>query len=334
MRLDVFNHILPQAYFERLRDIVPDKRMLELWPKLPALHDLDAHFRLMDGFDDYQQVLSLANPPLEFLGGPDETPALARLANDGLADLCRRYPDRFPAFTASMPMNNPDAAVEEAERAITELDARGIQIFTNVLGKPISDPEYFPLFETLARHDLPVWVHPIRGPNFPDYRAEDVSEAEIWFTFGWPYESSAAMARLVFSGLFDKLPDIKIITHHMGAMIPYFEAKIQIGFEQIFAGADKPNPVAERAGLEKAPIEYFKMFYADTALNGAAAATECGLSFFGVDRCLFATDAPFDPEGGAMLIRETIKVLDGLDVADDARAKLYGGNTRRLLKLD
>lgn len=334
MRLDVFNHVMPKGYFDKLVEIVPDKRMLEFWPKLPALFDLDAHLRLVDGFEDYQQVLSLANPPLEMLGSPEETPALARLANDGLAALCRDHPDHFPAFTASLPMNNPDVAVAEAERAITELDARGVQVFTNVQGTPISAPEFFPIFETLARHDLPVWMHPMRGPNFPDYSAEDRSEQEIWFTFGWPYETSAAMTRLVYSGIFDKLPAIKIITHHMGAMIPYFEAKIGIGFEQIFAGPDARNPLAERAGLKRDPIDYFRMFYADTALNGAEAATRCGLEFFGVDRSLFATDAPFDPEGGTQLIRETIKVLDGLDVSEADRAKLYAGNTRKLLKLD
>lgn len=334
MRLDVFNHIYPPRYFERLKDVIPDKRFLDLWPKLPALHDLDAHLRLMDGFDDYRQVLSLANPPLEMLGGPEDSPELARLANDGMADLCRRHPDRFPAFTASLPMNNPDAAVREAERAIAELDARGVQIFTNVLGKPLSDPDFFPVFATLAEHELPVWIHPIRGPNTPDYRAEDSSKDEIWFTFGWPYETSACMTRLVYSGLFDKLPGIKIITHHMGAMIPFFEAKIRIGFEQIFAGTGQRNPLAERAGLKKDPIDYFRMFYADTALNGSTAATECGLAFFGVDHCLFATDAPFDPEGGSFLIRETINVLDQLDMDESDRAKLFGGNTRRLLKLD
>ena len=333
MKLDVFNHIYPSAYFERLKDIIPDKRMLLLWPKLPTLMDIDAHFRLMDGFDDYQQILSLANPPLEMLGEPDETPALARLANDGMADLCRRYPDRFPGFTASLPMNNPDAAVSEARRAISELDARGVQIFTNVLGKPISDPDYYPIFETLAGFDLPVWVHPIRGPNFPDFATEDRSESEVWFTFGWPYETSACMARLIFSGLFDKLPGVKVITHHMGGMIPFFAEKIGLGFQQIFDGDMSHNPLAEQAGLKKQPQDYYRMLFADTALNGSLPATQCGLAFFGTEHSLFATDAPFDPEGGAFLIRSTIEAVDSLDVDGGVREKIYAGNARRLLKL-
>ena len=334
MKLDIFNHIYPRAYFERLVEIIPDKRMLQRWPKLPTLTDIDAHLRLMDGFDGYQQILSLANPPLEMLGGPEETPELARLANDGMAELCQRYPDRFPGFTASMPMNNPDAAIAEANRAITELDARGVQVFTNILGKPLSAPEYYPLFETLTGHDLPVWVHPIRGPNFPDFAAEDRSEHEIWFTFGWPYETSACMLRLIYSGLFDRLPGIKIITHHMGGMIPFFAEKISLGFEQLFDGDVDTNPLAEQAGLKKQPKEYCTMLYADTALNGSLAATECGLAFFGVEHSVFATDAPFDPDGGSFLIGGTLAAIDGLDITKEEREMIYAGNTRKLLRLD
>ena len=97
---------------------------------------------MVDEYNGYQQVLSLANPPLEMLAGPEDSPALARLANDGLAAICLAHPDQFPAFTASLSMNNPNAAVAEAERAIDELDARGVQIFTNVQGKPISTPAF------------------------------------------------------------------------------------------------------------------------------------------------------------------------------------------------
>ena len=333
IRIDAYNHIFPKPYFEKLADIAPDPRIIKFFSNVPALYDIDAHRRLVDGFDDYQQVISLANPPIELLGSPEQTPALARMANDGLADLVKRYPDRYIAFIASLPMNNPDAAVAEAERAITEQGARGIQIFTNVLGKPLSSPEFYPVFETMAKHDLPIWIHPVRGPNFPDYATEEASEFEIWFTFGWPYETSACMTRLVFSGLFDKLPDIKIITHHYGGMTAFFAEKIGLGFSQIFTGQIGHNPLAEKAGLKKQPKDYFRMFYADTATNGSAAAAACGLDFFGPDHSLFATDAPFDSEGGKFLIRETQRALDSLDIDEATRAKIYGGNLRRLLKI-
>ncbi len=333
MKIDIFNHILPPALLDELEGLLPAP-VLERFKTIPTLHDIDARLRLLDEFGDYQQVLSLSQPPLDEIAGPDRTPALARAANDGMAAICRRHPDRFPAFIASLPMNNPDAAVAEAERAVTELDARGVQVFTNVRGTPLSAPEFYPVFETLAGHDLPVWVHPIRGPNHPDYVTEDASENEIWFTFGWPYETSACMARLIFSGLFDKLPDLKVITHHMGGMIPFFSEKIRLGFDQLFDGDLEHNPLATRAGLKKQPIEYYRMLYADTALNGSASATRCGLDFFGGDHALFATDAPFDPEGGAYLIRTTIGALDSLDIDASERERIYEGNIRRILRLN
>src|SRR5512147_1101972 len=109
---------------------------------IPALKDLDLRFRIMDRFEDYVQVLTLASPAIEALGAPQDTPELAQLANDGMAELVARYPDRFPGFVASMPMNNPEAALREIDRAITELGATGIQIFSNVNGRPLDEPEF------------------------------------------------------------------------------------------------------------------------------------------------------------------------------------------------
>ena len=150
----------------------------------------------------------------------------------------------------------------------------------------------------MAAHDLPVWVHPMRTAQFSDYASEKASENEIWFSFGWPYETTACMTRLIYSGLFDELPTLKIVSHHMGGMIPYFSGKIKLGFRQIFFGAPDRNPAAEEAGLKKQPLDYYKMLYADTAL-GEVAPTRCGHAFFGTEHCLFATDAPFDSEAGA-----------------------------------
>ena len=333
MIIDIFNHFMPGAIFRRLSDLVPGHIALSAFPELPTLWDVDARLRMMDEFDGLQQVLSLANPPIEMLGPAERTPELARIANDGLAELCSRHPDRFPAFVASMPMNNVEACVLEAERAIGELGARGIQVFTNVLGKPLSGAEFRPIFRSLARHDLPVWIHPIRGPQFSDYATEGASEHEIWFTFGWPYETSACVTRLIYSGLFDELPGLKIITHHMGGMVPFFAGKVDLGFDQIFHGQTDFNPVAARAGLKKKPAEYYRMLYADTSLNGSVAATRCGHAFFTTGHCLFATDAPFDAEQGRMLIRETINAVNALEIPAAEKERIFSGNARELLKL-
>jgi predicted TIM-barrel fold metal-dependent hydrolase len=333
MIIDIFNHFMPKAYHDRLATLIPGHFAITAFPRLRTLVDVEARLRLLDEFGDVAQVLTLANPPLELVAGPDVTPDLARLANDELAEICRKHPDRFPAFVATLPMNNIEASLAETDRAITQLGARGVQVFTNVAGVPLSDAKFRPLFRRMAAHDLPVWVHPARGPDFPDYASEQTSHDEVWFSFGWPYETTACMTRLIYSGLFDELPHLKIISHHMGGMIPYFPAKINLGFRQIFFGTREDNPVAKERGLKKHPLTYFKMLYADTALSGEEAPTRCGHAFFGTANCLFATDAPFDPEQGRWLIGDTIRAVERLDIPEQDRELILSGNARALLKL-
>jgi predicted TIM-barrel fold metal-dependent hydrolase len=287
----------------------------------------------MDAFEGYQQILSIATPPIETYAKPAQAVELAERANDGMAELVVRHPDRFPGFIASLPLNDPHAARNEVDRAIGDLGARGIQLFTNVCGKPIVASELLPLFEAMAGYDLPIWLHPYRGAEVGDYASEERSLYEIWWTFGWPYETSVAMARIVFAGLFDRFPDLKIITHHMGAMVPYFEGRVGPGWDQLGARTSDQDYSLVLKGLKKRPLDYFRMFYADTALFGAYEATVCGLRFYGADRVLFASDAPFDPEKGPMYIRETIGVIDRLPITLEERERIYWGNAVRLLKL-
>src|SRR5690349_12827774 len=177
--LDVFNHFMPKPYLDRLGDLIPGHPVLGAFPRIKTLWDVDARLALLDEFDGLQQVLSLANPPIELIAPPDRTPQIARMANDALADICAKHRDRFPAFVASLPMNNVDASLAEIDRAIG-LGARGVQVFTNVAGEPLSLPKYRPIFQRMAQHDLPIWVHPMRGPQFSDYASETASENEIW----------------------------------------------------------------------------------------------------------------------------------------------------------
>ncbi len=334
MKIDLFCHILPPAYFERMtaissRGAYMQKRIREI----PVMVDLDLRFRMMDLFDEYVQVPSLAAPPIEALAGPEASPELARLANDSLAEIAARHPDRFPGFIASVPMNNVDATLEEIDRALGSLGAAGIQIFTNVGGRALDDPAFAPVFERMARAGRPIWMHPTRTASFSDYAAEPKSKFEMWWTFGWPYETSVAMARIVFAGYFDRFPGLQIVTHHMGGMIPYFAGRIGPGLDQLGVRTEDEDLTVYLKRLKKRPYDYFKMFVADTALFGAPDAMECGLKFFGVDQVVFASDFPFDPEKGTYNIRETIKDVDGLPISDAERKQIYEGNARRLLGL-
>jgi predicted TIM-barrel fold metal-dependent hydrolase len=333
-KIDIFNHIYPAGYYERLMKVAPDyKDIGKRMRNIPMLADLDVRFQVMDRFGEYEQVLSLPTPPIEVFASPADAADLAQAANDGMAELVRKYPDRFTGFVAALPLNDPDAAVRELQRAVEQLGARGFQIFSNIRGKPISSPEFLPLFEAMAGYDLPIWLHPFRGADFSDYQMEERSQYEIWWTFGWPYDTSVAMARLVFAGYFDRFPNLKIITHHMGAMAPYFEGRIGPGWDQLGARTSDVDYAAVLKKLAKRPLDYFKMFYADTALFGAYDATVCGLRFFGADHVVFASDAPFDPEKGPMYIRETIAIVDRLPVSDDERERIYWRNAAALLKL-
>ncbi len=334
MKIDIFNHIFPKIYYDKMMAVNPDladigKRVRNV----PVLVDLEARFRVMDMFDEYVQVICLPAPPLERIAGPELTPELARVANDGMAEYVQKYPDRFPSFIASLPMNNPDAALDEIDRAVEDLNAAGVQFFTNVNGAPLDLPEYKPLFQKMAEHDLPIWLHPERGAGFPDYLTEDKSKYEIWWTLGWPYETSAAMARIVFAGYFDQFPNLKIITHHMGAMIPYFEGRVGPGWDQLGVRTSDEDYSVILKQLKKRPLDYFKMFYADTAMFGSVAGTKCGLEFFGADHVLFASDSPFDPEKGPGYIRETIKIIEELSISDTDRHKIFEENAKKLLKL-
>jgi predicted TIM-barrel fold metal-dependent hydrolase len=336
MKIDAFPHIFPKAFFDRMVEVAPDKGAIKRWLHIPVLWDLDARLRMMDQFGEYTQILTLSLPTIESLAPPDRSPALARLANDGMAEICERYPDRFPAWVASLPMNDVAASLDEMTYAIEQRGAKGIQIFTNVNGRPLDDPEFAPIFERMHAYDLPIWMHPTRGPKMTDYATEATSKFEIWWLFGWPYETSAAMARMVFSGFFDRWPNLKIITHHMGAMAPYLEARIGMGMDQMgtrTADVDYTSIVKAMNAKGKRPLDYFKQFYGDTAVNGSAPAIRCGLEFFGAEHALFGTDCPFDPEGGPAFIRESIRAIESLQLPHDVLERLYAGNARRLLRL-
>jgi predicted TIM-barrel fold metal-dependent hydrolase len=332
LKIDVFNHIFPKPFFERLQQVVVNKGGIKRWLHIPFLHDLDVRFRMLEEFGpDYRQILSLSAPPIESIN-PDRqiTLDLATLANDSMAELVRAHPGRFPGFIASLPLNHADESVVELERAVRDLGAIGVQLFSNVNGLPLDDPRFAPLFDAAHRLRCPILLHPARGAGFVDYPGEQKSKYEIWWTFGWPFETSAAMQRLVFSGLFDRLPGIRILAHHLGAMIPYFEGRVGYGLDQLGARTADEDYGALLKSMPHRPIDYFKMFWADTAVFGSRAATVCGLSFFGSDQVVFASDAPFDPEGGSLYIRETLRVIDSLDISTADRKKIYQGNAERL----
>ncbi len=332
--IDISAHILPRRYFEAVRAAAPDFPMQKRVSAIPTLTELDARFRVMDQFPGYAQVLSLALPPLEALGPPGTSAALARVANEELAALVGRHPDRFVAAVAALPLNDVPNTVREAEHAVRHLGLRGVQLYTHVNGRPLDAPEFAPVFEALADLDVPIWLHPARGPLPPDYPDERKSLYEIWHVFGWPFDTTIAMTRLIFSGVFDRFPSLKVITHHLGGTVPFLESRIKGAYDQFGTRTADEDYGALLRTLRKHPHEYYRMFYADTALYGSPPALECGLAFFGADHVLFGSDMPFDAEGGSRYIRETLDAIARMDAPPEAKRQIRRENAIRVLGLD
>lgn len=308
MKIDVFAHILPEKYLAAYSQ--KNKAVLEQGEaKNRAVIDLDVRLRLMDRYPDVLQVLTVAQPPLEKFVKPKDTIELARIANDELAELVQKYPDKFIAAVACLPMNDVDVALEEADRGIKQLGLKGVQIYSRVNGEPLDHPKFKPLYEKMANHDLPIWIHPTTN-----------EELDTGGILGWPFETASAMYRLVLAGVFNDYPNIKFITHHCGSMVPYFEKRLKW---LLYPSRIPPNI--------KNPIEHFRKFYNDTALYGCTAGLMCAYAFFGADRLLFGTDAPLGPKFG--LTKETIESIERMTIPDFEKEKIFVQNAVNLLAL-
>jgi len=326
LKIDAFCHILPLKYKETLEKDYPSP-LLDI--RNPTLFDLETRFRVMDKFEGLMHVLSLGVPPLEAIADSNKSADLAKMVNDEMAELVFRYPDRFAAAVASLPLNNVDACLDEIDRAMNDLKFRGIQVFTNVNDKPLDSPELFPIYEKMEQYNLPIFIHPWRVINFADYKSEEKSQYLIHLIFGWPYDSTVAMMRLVFGGILEKYPKLKVVAHHCGAMIPFLWQRIahaMDGHEMVGKGPFKNK-------LTKAPIEYFKMLYADTAINDNTKGLECGLEFFGTDHLIFASDMPYDNQLGERKTRENINAVEKMDIDDTEKKKIFEDNVRNLMRL-
>jgi aminocarboxymuconate-semialdehyde decarboxylase len=334
VKIDAFCHVLPKRYFDRLQQSSSERaaNLLKRTAPIRSLWDVDERLRVIEPFEDYSQIISLAAPPIESLGEPDEAADLARLANDEMAEMVGSRPDTFVGFVAGVPMNDVDATLAEIDRAVDELGALGIQIYTHVNGAPPDDPRFEPVFARMAELDRAIWVHPARNSSWPDYPTEAKSKYEIWWLFGWPYDTSAFMARLVFSGVFTRHPKLKVITHHAGGMVPFFSGRVGPGMDSFGARTPEEEGELVDSPLVGRPIDSFHHFYADTAVFGAPTALRCAYDFFGPGHMLFASDMPFDPVQGTF-IRDTIADVEALEISGAERERIYEGNARELLRV-
>ena len=315
MKIDVYAHILPKNYLARYSQ-KNDAILKTTDARNQGITDIDFRLRLMDRYPDVMQVISISQPAVESLLSSQDAVELARIANDELAGLLNKYPDKFIGAVACLPLNDIDAALAEADRAITQLGFRGVQIYSTVNGETLDHPKFRPLYEKMARYDLPLWLHPCTNQKVAQ------SGGALRAIFSWPFETATAMMCLVASGVFIDYPDIKFITHHCGSMIPYFEQRIRWLMPELLGGPG--HRVLN-------PEQHFRKFYNDTAVYGSTPALMCGYAFFSADHMLFGTDAPLGPKFG--LTHATISSIQRMNIPDIEKEKILTQNAVELLKL-
>lgn len=329
--IDVFCHLMPKKYAELAMSESPNKsHMFVRALKMQAMSDMDYRRKVLEGFPGYKQIPNIVSPPVELFAGPDKSPRLAAIGNDEIKKITDADPEFYDGFIGGIPFNNVPASVEEIKRC-KDMGAKGIQIYTHMNGEAIDQEKYWPIYEICEKLDLPILIHPVGGQKVPEFPTEECSKYELWFTIGWPYQTTVAMARLAFSGIFEDFPSLKIVTHHVGAMIPMLEGRIGNGLK-MYGGRTAPELKEKltKTKLKGDPIDTFRKFYADSASFGSASAIRCGLDFFGPDHILFASDMPFDPEQGPGYIDRTLKAIDSLNLEADVKEKILFRNAERL----
>lgn len=303
-----------------------------LFANTPTLTDVGQRLQLMDDFGIARSVLV----PLPWLetapavhSDPQKCQQAARLLNDDLAEVAARRPERFTAV-AVLPTTNPDIMLAELNRGVKELRMAGGMIVTGPTVKRPDHPDFERLYAEASRLDVPLWIHPSRPPSCPDYADEPGSKYQVWQTLSWLQDSSAAMVRIVFAGVFERHPALKLIIHHHGALIPLFAQRMQYGWDYF----EQNTGARQSTAISRPYIEHFRKFYCDTATQGnEPKLLEMAAAFFGPERMLFGSDAPMDASGGRSFTGDAVASVEGMALPAADKAKIYRGNAQRLLKL-
>lgn len=278
----------------------------------------EARLAVMEKYGVDMQVLTQTTPILVGLGDQDAA-EICRLSNEDNYSLCKAYPRNF-VNVCVISLLNMKSAMDELERCIQEFDCRGVIVSSNQNGKGLDSTDYYPLYEKLVEYDLPIWIHPTHWESYP--LVDSDTGWRMMDTFGWPFDTTQAVWRLILGGVLDRFPTLKVITHHLGAMIPYFSRRVETTLEDSYRGQIK-HPIRE----------YWKNIYGDTAVSGTKAAFACGHAFFGSERMMYGTDYPMGPDDGEDFIRENMAGVEELAIPEEDKKKILGGNAQKILKI-
>jgi predicted TIM-barrel fold metal-dependent hydrolase len=324
--IDVFNHFYPKEYLDALPKPLPDM-VTFLSSDNPAggkgksITDLDYRTSQMKKFGIDKQILSLAGPTLDDL--PSNVPLeefnkIYKAGNDGIAKIAENSRGRFKGI-ATVSLLDVQAAVEETERSVKDLGLLGVQVLSNVRGKPLDLPEFEPFYAKISQLGCGLWIHPSYIRKIYDWMND---EYNMNMMMGWGIDTALAAFRIFRGGVLERHPNMKIVTHHLGTLIPLMAGRIN-GFVIGQGKNGLPPPP-----LKKTPIEYLKMFYVDTAEGMWKPALNLALDFYGSSHLLFGTDYPW---GDTPKIIANIKALN---ITEEEKRMVLDENAAKLFKID
>jgi predicted TIM-barrel fold metal-dependent hydrolase len=315
--IDVFNHFYPKEYLDALPRSLPNQ-VTYVSSTLKGITDLQYRLSLMDKHGVDAQILSLPLPTLDDLDLPVEAlKKITRAGNDGISRLAEQSHGRFKGI-ATVSLLDVGAAIDELERSVRDLGLLGVQVLSNARGKPLDSPEFDPFYSKLCQLGCALWIHPAYMRKTYDW----MDEYNLNMMMGWGIETALAMFRIFRGGVLERHPELKIITHHLGTLIPLMAGRIN-GFV-MGQGKDGAPP----APLRKTPMEYMKMFYVDTAEGMWRPAMVLAHGFYGSEHMLFGTDFPW---GDTPRIIENINALA---IPEEEKKMIFAENAKRLLKLE
>jgi aminocarboxymuconate-semialdehyde decarboxylase len=321
--IDFHNHFYPPAYLDALRSGATNVRVTVDLEGNPLLHypgdynvavrgHRDAGYResVLAELGVDTQVLSLTTPGTH-VESPAAAARLACLVNDAFAALVRDRRGRFAAL-ATLPLNDPAAAVRELERATSQLGLPGAMLFSNVNGVALADERFWPLYEAADGLGAVLHIHPTSPVG-----VEAMIEYWLMPLVGFLFDTTLAAAQLVFAGIPERFPRIRWVLSHLGGAIPYLAERLDRGFHAFREC---------RAHIDRPPSDYLKSFYFDT-VNFDPAALELAIAFAGAGHLLAGSDYPHQIGS----IPSMLHSIRGLPISEAEKAAILGGNAARLL---
>ena len=324
--IDVHTHMLNRNWLELLRKHgrpryelrksmdAPEGIFLDGAPFMtpqPGHFDYDERIKVMDDAKVDMAILSLTCPNV-YWGGPEVSLEAAKIVNDDMARAQTVHPSRI-RFIASLPWEYPDLAVAELKRA-QDKGAVGVMVLANINGKSLTDPHFAPIWQEIDRRALPVLVHPTAPPGTPDL---DLRIYNLIASVGFMFDTTLAVARMIFDGFLDRYPNLKIIAAHGGATLPYLAGRLEICFE---------NMNAARVKISRPPSEYLRHIYYDAVVYRQEALALC-INVGGADHVMYGSDYPHNI--GDM--KGCLARVDALPA--DQREKVRGQNAQRIFKI-